>query len=78
MTYHVLWDTHAMRCVLGIRNLEVQQFEIDLFEFIGSVDPISLVLCGLISGLVVPDRRGCQFPIRWGICIEGMFEHGTR
>lgn len=77
VTYHVRCGTHTMQRVLGASHFEVRQSKIDLSEFSGSVDPISLVLRGLISRLVVLDRRRQQFPVGWGVCIKIMLEHGT-
>lgn len=78
VTYYVQWGTCAMHWVLGVRHLQVREVEIDLSPFISSADLVSLVLCGLVMGLVILDRQGRKFPIGWGVFIEQMFEHGTR
>lgn len=52
--------------------------EIDLSLFVDGVDPLSMVLAGLIIGPLMPNHKGRLFLIGWSICIKHVMEHRTR
>lgn len=38
-------------------------------------DDLTIVLCGIVGGLLIPDRRGHGFPVGWGRVLHDMIVH---